>query len=135
MLASVYGASVAQVGVMINTFLASFLPVGSLSWLYYADRLYNLPLGLFGVALASVVLPYLSRCVVRGSEEAFGEGVMGGSIGLLLIGLPAAVGLWVLSEPIVMTLFHYGHFTAVDAHQTRLSAAGFCCRPSSIYVG
>ncbi len=117
MLPTLFGTSVAQVNVLVNTILATFLATGSVSWLYYADRLMEFPQGLLGVALGTVLLPTLSREFAGGDTDGFSATLDWAlRIGLIL-GLPAAVGIGVLAEPLMMTLFRYDAFTVNDAAQ------------------
>ena len=111
---AIFGVSVAQVNLLINTLLASFLVTGSVAWLYYADRLMEFPLGIFGIALATVILPSLSRRHAANSHEDFSHLIDWALRWVLLIGLPATVGLMVLAGPMLTTLFHYGAFHGHD---------------------
>ncbi len=111
---AIFGVSVAQVNLLINTLLASFLITGSVAWLYYADRLMEFPLGIFGIALATVILPSLSRRHANNSHEDFSHLIDWALRWVLLIGLPATVGLMVLAGPMLATLFHYGAFHGHD---------------------
>jgi putative peptidoglycan lipid II flippase len=114
MLPAAFGASVGQVNLLIDTLLASLLAAGSISWLYYADRLMELPLGLFAIALATVLLPRLSRAHAAADEAGFSGALDAGlRLGLLLT-VPAAVALVVLSDALVASLFHYGAMTDAD---------------------
>ena len=114
MLPSIFGASVAQVNLIINTFIASFLVTGSVSWLYYSDRLMEFPLGVFGVALGSVILPRLSREHAETNREQF-SGLLDWALQwTVLISFPATIGLIVLSEHILGALFFHGAFTKQD---------------------
>jgi putative peptidoglycan lipid II flippase len=109
-----FGASVSQINLLVDTLLASFLTAGSISWLYYADRLMELPLGIFAIALATVLLPRLSRSHAAGDAAGFSAGLdQGLRLGLLLT-VPAAVALVVLSEPLITALFAYGAMTDAD---------------------
>lgn len=118
MLGALFGVSVAQIGLVIDTFLASFLTQGSVSWLYFSQRLVFLPLGLFGVAAATVVLPRLSNP----ESAAHAQDTMAWAVSIMLVlGVPAAFGLAVLSKPIVMTLFFYGAFDWQDVLMTQKS--------------
>lgn len=114
MLPALFGVSVAQINLLIDTILASFLVTGSISWLYYSDRLMEFPLGVFGVALATVVLPGLSKSAANENWQAFQKDLDGALRLVLLIGLPATLGLLILAQPLVATLFHYGAFTDHD---------------------
>lgn len=109
-----YGASILQVNLVISTMFASFLVVGSVSWLYYAERLMQFPLGIFGVALATVVLPYLSKESARSDDRVYGEILDWSLKTALLIALPASIGLWLLATPMLTTLFQYREFTSFD---------------------
>lgn len=114
MLPAAFGASVSQINLLIDTMLASFLVAGSISWLYYADRLMELPLGIFAIALATVLLPRLSASHARSDRAAFSTALdQGLRLGLLLT-LPAAIALLVLAGPLIATLFHYGVMTEAD---------------------
>jgi putative peptidoglycan lipid II flippase len=115
MLPSLFGASVMQVNLLVDTAVATFLAPGSVSWLYYADRLMEFPLGVFAVALGSVVLPRLTQAHSRRSGEDFSRTLDNALRLVLLVVLPAAVGLAVLAGPLLVTLFTRGAFTAFDA--------------------
>jgi len=125
MLPALFGVSVTQINLLIDTLLASFLPHGSISWLYYSDRLVEFPLGVFGIALATVILPNLSKDWSAGRHEAFSASIDWGLRWVALIGLPAAVGLFLLAEPILATLFQYRSFTANDVHMAGLSLMAY----------
>jgi len=100
---------------------ASFLPVGSVTWLYYTDRLTDFPLGVFGVAIATVILPNLSRKHANHEQHKFSETLDWGLRMILLIGFPAAIGLAIFSMPLVATCFGYGQFLVIDVLQTQKS--------------
>jgi len=125
MLPALFGVSVTQINLLIDTLLASFLPHGSISWLYYSDRLVEFPLGVFGIALATVILPNLSKDWAAGRRERFSHAIDWALRWVALIGLPAAVGLGVLAEPILATLFQYRSFTAHDVHMASLSLTAY----------
>jgi len=110
MLPAIFGVSVSQINLLLDTLLAVFLPTGSVSWLYYSDRISELPLGVFGIAIATVILPSLSREHFSKNPEAFSKVLDWAIRMVLLLGLPAAVALLILAEPILATLFHYGDF-------------------------
>ncbi len=123
----VFGASVVQVNLLIVTIFASFLPPGSVSWLYYAERLMQFPLGVFGIALATVVLPHLAKQHAKQALDIF-KGVLDWALKVVcLISIPAALALIILAKPILTTLFQYGRFTPFDVHQAQgaLIAFGF----------
>ncbi|MCD6047891.1 MAG: mviN [Gammaproteobacteria bacterium] len=119
------GASVGQISLLINTIFASFLIVGSVSWLYYSERLVFFPLGVFGVALATVVLPHLSAKHAAKSAQDYAKALDWGIRCNLIIALPAMVCLIVLAGPFIISLFGYGHFTAYDAVMTRKSVLAY----------
>jgi putative peptidoglycan lipid II flippase len=109
------GVSVAQINLLVSTILASFLMAGSVSWLYYADRLMEFPVGVFGVALATVVLPGLSQARAEADWDRYNKTLDLALRLIWVIGLPATVALALLSQPLVLTLFGYGAFTVSDA--------------------
>jgi len=114
MLPAIFGVSVAQINLLVNTFLASFLVTGSVSWLYYSDRLMEFPLGVFAIALATVILPSLSRKHARQSTEEFSHLLDWALRWVAIIGIPASIALIVLAVPLLTTLFQYGKFSAHD---------------------
>lgn len=114
MLPTLFAVSITQINLLIDTLIASFLQTGSISWLYYSDRMVELPLGVFGVALATVILPNLSTEHARGNNATF-SGIVSWALGLVfMIAIPAAAGLALLSVPILTTLFQYAEFTTHD---------------------
>jgi putative peptidoglycan lipid II flippase len=125
MIPTLFGSSVAQINLLFDTLLASLLISGSVSWLYYSDRLLEFPLGVFGVALATVILPKLSREHAATSPAAFSRTLDWALRWALLIGLPAAVALAVLAGPMLTTLFQYGAFTAYDVRMAQQSLIAF----------
>ena len=125
MLPALFGVSVVQVNLLLDTVFASFLPVGSVSWLYYSDRLSNFPLGVFGVAVATVVLPELSRKYTQQSSQQFSSTLDWALRIILLVALPAAIGMYLLAGPLLATLLGYGKFTDFDVLNTRLSLMAF----------
>ena len=116
---AVFGVSIAQLSLLINTIFASFLESGSVSWLYYADRLMEFPTGLLGVALGTILLPSLSKSVADKAEHEYSSLLDWGLRLTLMLALPAAVALAVLSVPLVTSLFHYGAFAEHDVWMTR----------------
>ena len=124
MVPTLFGASVAQINLLFDTAVASLLVVGSQTWLSLADRFLELPLGLFGVALGTVILPSLSRHHVQADREGFSRAFDWGLRTTLLIVLPAAIGLMLLSEALVATAFQYREFTAFDTRMTAMSVLG-----------
>ncbi len=126
MIPALFGSSVAQINLLFDTFIASFLVGGSVSWLYYADRLLEFPLGVFGIALATVVLPNLSEAHYKHGAGDFGATLRWAIQLALMIALPATVGLFILAEPILATLFQYGAFDAGDARMAGLALMAYC---------
>ncbi|OWY39838.1 murein biosynthesis integral membrane protein MurJ [Xenophilus sp. AP218F] len=112
---AIFGVSVAQISLLINSTFASFLPTGSVSWMYYADRLMEFPSGVLGVALGTILLPSLSKHAASKSDAEFSVLLDWGIRLSLLLAVPATVGLGILSGPLLSTLFMYGKFTAHDA--------------------
>ena len=121
MLPTIFSSSVAQINLLVGTMFASLLVVQAQSWLYFSDRLIEFPLGLFGVAIGTVILPHLSRQHAAEDMAGYAAALDWGMRCVLLVALPAAVGLAVLAEPLVSTLFRYGKFTAEDARMTAIS--------------
>lgn len=116
---AILGVSVAQISLVINTIFASFLPSGSVSWMYYADRLMELPTGVLGVALGTILLPTLSKHTTNPDITQFSTLLDWGLRLCMLLTLPAAVGMAVLSFPLVATLFMYREFSLHDAVMTQ----------------
>lgn len=112
------GSSVAQISLLLDTIIASFLITGSVSWLYFADRLMEFPLGIFSIAIGTVILPTLSAQFATADPRAFSATLDWALKVLLLIGLPAALGLFLLAGPLVVTLFQYRAFTPHDVDMT-----------------
>jgi putative peptidoglycan lipid II flippase len=123
---AIFGVSVSQINLLLDTMLATFLPTGSVSWLYYSDRLAELPLGVFAVAIATVILPNLSRHHAADSQQAYSETLDWALKVVLIIAVPAAVALTLLAEPILVTLFYYGDvMTARDMSMATLSLRAY----------
>ena len=122
----IIGSSVSQINLLFDTILASFLITGSVSWLYYADRLVEFPLGVFGIALATVILPILSRAHADRSTQKFSQVVDAGLRWVLLIGIPAAIGLAILAKPALSTLFQYDEFSQTDVNMAALALIAYC---------
>jgi len=122
---AIYGVSVAQISVFINTILASFLITGSISWLYYADRLMEFPVGVFGIALSTVILPHLSKIRHEKTGNAFSSSLDWASRWVVLICIPAMIGLILLAEALVTTIFYHGGFTTQGVRMTALSLIAF----------
>ncbi len=125
MIPALFGVSVSQINLLFDTFIASFLQTGSISWLYYSDRLLEFPLGLFGIAIATVILPALSRKHVDAHSEGFAHTMDWGVRMVTLLGIPAMLGLMVLAKPMLMVLFMRGEFSPQDVHQASLSLLAY----------
>lgn len=125
MVPTLFAGSVAQLNIMIDMMIASWLVSGSISWLYYSDRLMEFPLGVFGIALATVILPNLSEKHAEGSKEQFSRLMDWALRWVFLIGLPAAVALIVLSRPMLSTIFQYGEFTNHDVDMGQRSLIAY----------
>jgi len=127
MIPALLGVSVNQLNLLLSTLFASFLPTGSVSWLYYAERLMEFPLGGFGVALATVVLPSLSKQHANAEPQAFSQTVDWGLRWGILMGLPAAIGLGLMAGPLIVTLFKFdaGRFTQNDVLMTQQALAAY----------
>ena len=127
MLPALFGVSVSQINLLLDTVIASFLMTGSISWLYYSDRLLEFPLGLFGIAISTVILPTLSRQHASGMQDVqnasnahlrFHQTMDWGVRMILLLGVPAAIGIAVLAQPMILVLFMRGNFLLVDVQAT-----------------
>ncbi|HBX55473.1 murein biosynthesis integral membrane protein MurJ [Pseudomonas sp. UBA2684] len=116
---AIFGVSVSQISLIINTIFASFLVAGSVSWMYYADRLMELPSGVLGVALGTILLPALSKTYASADRDEYSRLLDWGLRLCFLLALPSAVALAVLAEPLTVSLFQYGKFTANDALMTQ----------------
>jgi putative peptidoglycan lipid II flippase len=125
MIPAIIGSSMAQINLLFDTIIASFLVAGSVSWLYYSDRLVEFPLGVFGIALATVILPSLSRQHANQSVEKFSQTLDWALKLALLIALPAAVGLLLLAGPLLATMFNYGEFDLHDAQMASMSLMAY----------
>lgn len=116
---AIFGVSVSQISLIINTIFASFLVAGSVSWMYYADRLMELPSGVLGVALGTILLPALSKTYASANREEYSRLLDWGLRLCFLLVLPCALALAVLAEPLTVALFQYGKFTGHDADMTQ----------------
>jgi putative peptidoglycan lipid II flippase len=114
MLPALFGVSVSQINLLLDTVIASFLPAGSVSWLYLSDRLHELPLGVFAVAISTVILPSLARDQAKASTTSFSRTLDWALRLILLIGMPASAALMVIGHSIQIALFRYGKTTAHD---------------------
>ncbi|MCK3658410.1 multidrug transporter MurJ [Pasteurellaceae bacterium Pebbles2] len=131
MIPALFGVSVSQINLLLDTFIASFLMTGSISWLYYSDRLLEFPLGLFGIAISTVILPTLARHHVNRTDDAaqsavdFRQTMDWGVRMILLLGVPAMIGIAVLAQPMLLTLFMRGQFLLSDVKAASLSLWAF----------
>jgi len=125
MLPVIIGSSVLQINLVIDTIIASFLITGSVTWLYYADRMVEFPLGVFAIALSTVILPTLSRQHAESDPQQFAKTLDWALRLALVIGLPATLGLFLLAEPILTSLFEYGDFQAGDVQMAALALMAY----------
>ena len=125
MVPALFGVSVSQINLLFDTVLASLLPNGSVAWLYYSDRLTELPLGVFAIAIATVILPALSALNTRAAADEFSQTLTWAVRNVLLIAVPATVALWLLAEPILTALFQYGAFTTNDVTMAAASLRAY----------
>ena len=124
---AIFGVSVSQINLLLDTVLASFLPTGSVSWLYYSDRLSELPLGVFAIAVATVILPSLSRNHASASAKEFNATLNWALVCVMAIALPACLALIILAEPLITSLFQYREFTLLDAKMASYSLMAYAC--------
>jgi putative peptidoglycan lipid II flippase len=122
---AVFGVSVAQLSLIINTIFASFLMAGSVSWLYFADRLMEFPAGVLGVALGTILLPSLSRCHADNNTVEYSKLLDWGLRLTFLLALPAALALGMIAVPLLATFFQYGEFSAHDVLMTSNALVGY----------
>lgn len=118
MLPAILGVSVHQINALVDTIIASFLVTGSISWLYFADRLIEFPLGLFGIGIATVILPSLSKLHTNDNPQAFQDTLDWAVRFVLMLALPAMAGLIILGPLIIDVLYQHGKFTELDAQRT-----------------
>jgi len=119
MLPAILGVSVSQISLIINTIFASFLVAGSVSWMYYADRLMELPSGVLGVALGTILLPTLAKTYANKDRQQYSQILDWGLRLCFLLVLPCSLALAILAEPLTVALFQYGKFSAFDALMTQ----------------
>jgi putative peptidoglycan lipid II flippase len=122
---AVFAGSVSQINALVDTMIASLLVTGSISWLYYADRLLELPIGVVAVAISTVLLPNLSRLNARGDGAGFSRALDWGVRASLLFAVPAAAALYLLAVPIVASIFHRGAMSETDVAMTALALKAF----------
>ncbi|MEG2114351.1 MAG: murein biosynthesis integral membrane protein MurJ, partial [Hafnia sp.] len=116
---AIIGVSVSQISLIINTIFASFLVSGSVSWMYYADRMMEFPSGVLGVALGTILLPSLAKSVSSGRLDDYSRLMDWGLRLCFVLALPSTVALGILSKPLIASLFQYGQFTAFDTEMTQ----------------
>lgn len=124
MMPALFGVSVVQINLLLNTVWASFMETGSVTWLYSAERMTELPLGLIGIAIATVILPVLSAKKAEGDMQKFSALIHWAAKVILLVGVPASLAMGMLAEPIISALFQHGKFTAHDTRMTALALQG-----------
>jgi putative peptidoglycan lipid II flippase len=134
MLPALFGVSVNQIALLINTAIASFMQTGTMSWLYYADRLLELPVGLIGATLSTILLPTLARLQRQPTPDHFVATVDWGIRLVFLLGLPAMVGLALLAEPILIVLYLRGQFTLADLQATKMALQALNCGVCTILM-
>ncbi|MDX9945601.1 MAG: murein biosynthesis integral membrane protein MurJ [Azonexus sp.] len=134
MLPALLGVSVAQISLLINTIFASFLQTGSVSWLYYADRLMEFPAGLLGAALGTILLPSLSRCHAKQDFAEYSRLLDWGLRLTFLLAAPAALALAMLAIPLITTLFFHGAFSPEDVLQTRQALVAYAVGLSGLIL-
>lgn len=122
---AILGVSVSQISLIINTIFASFLASGSVSWMYYADRLMEFPAGVLGVALGTILLPSLAKTFSSGDHEGYNKLMDWGLRLCFLLALPCSVALGILAQPLVASLFQYGNFSAFDALMTQRALVAY----------
>ena len=122
---ALFGVSVSQVSLVINTVFASFLVTGSVSWLYYADRLMEFPTGLLGAALGTILLPSLAKSHANAAYAEYSRLLDWGLRLTILLAVPAAAALAILAVPLVVTLFYYGAFSLEDVLRTREAVVAY----------
>lgn len=125
MIPVLFSVSVSQINLLLDTVLATSLRTGSVSWLYYSDRLMELPLGIFAIAIATVILPTLSRIHTEQSPEKFARTLDWALRSLVLVGIPASLALIILAEPLIITLYQRGAFSAASVLPTVMSLKAY----------
>lgn len=122
---AIFGVSVSQISLIINTIFASLLVAGSVSWMYYADRLMELPSGVLGVALGTILLPALAKTYASADREEYSKLLDWGLRLCVLLVLPCTLALAIIAEPLIVSLFQYGKFTAHDAAMTQQALVAY----------
>lgn len=124
-LPALFGVSVGQINLLLDTVLASFLQTGSITWLYLSDRLYELPLGIFAIAISTVILPSLSRSFAGEEGGRFTSTLDWGLRTVLLIAVPSSIALYLLAEPLIATIFYRGELTVHDVSMAAMSLQAY----------
>ena len=122
---AIFGSSVAQINILISGIIASMLGIGKISLLYYSDRIMELPLSLFGIALATVTMPFLSSQYAQKSMEKFAEVIDWSMRLVFLFVVPAAIGIFLLAEPMIAVIYYGGMFDQTNVEMTALSLKAF----------
>lgn len=125
LLPSIFSVSITQLNLLLDTLVASMLTAGSVSWLYYSDRLVEFPLGILGITFSTVILPRLAKSYVSGDHVDFSSALDWGLRCVLLVGMPATLGILILAEPMLSTLFQYDEFSARDVEMAGQSLRGY----------
>ena len=125
MLPAIFSVSITQINLLLDTLIASFLTVGSVSWLYYSDRLVEFPLGILGLALGTVILPRMAKNHAAEDAAGFSNSLDWGLRLGFLIAMPATIGLLLLAEPMLSTLFQYNEFSVRDVHYAGMSLRAY----------
>ncbi len=125
MIPALFGVSVSQINLLLDTLIASFLMTGSISWLYYSDRLLEFPLGLFGIAIATVILPTLSRNHVADDKQAFSSNIDWALRLIAVLGIPASAALMTIALPLLLVIFQRGEFTIQDGYMASYSLMAY----------
>ena len=135
MLPAIFGSSIVQINLLFDTLVASFLAIGSVSWLYISDRFVELPLAIFGIAIATVLLPKLSSIHAKKDNKGFNETLNWAAKTSLLISLPSMIGLILLAEPLLVTLLQYREFSLFDTTMASMSLIAFSTGlPAFIFI-
>ena len=114
LLPTIFSVSVTQLNLLLDTLVASLLAAGSVSWLYYSERLVDFPMGVIGIALSTVILPHLAKNYAEQESVDFSAALDWGLRLVILVGIPATIGLFLLAEPMLSTLFQYHEFSVKD---------------------
>lgn len=122
---ALFGVSVGQINLLLDTVIASFLETGSIVWLYMSDRMLEFPLGMFGIAISTVILPSLSRQHSSANNKDFNATLNWALKLVCLIGIPASIGLFMMAEPIILTVFQHGKVSIADAYASSLSLKAY----------